>query len=169
MLNMSPDFSSDVAGRLGAGSTLSEDAFAKVVVDQMLHVGKGDHDQPYEHNFVYIDSTLALAGGTETPSALSREEAVERDNDSQFDESWTMLHRVGIAATDLYCRRVFGKPFDALPVIEKRRVLGALDRIRLVFQDGSGAGVFFAAAYHTLMKSRGFGPADRVASAMQPR
>ena len=58
--------------------------------------------------------------------------------------SGTALYRVGMAATDVYGNRVFGELFDEISDEKQRGVLRLLDSIKLVFQDGSGAGVFFA-------------------------
>ena len=139
-----------------------EQALAEVLVESMLQVGKAS-DRPAEvHASVYIDGTLAAnCGQSDRQSTPSRNGTI---GEAQLDRSWSTLQRVGMAAADLYCLRVFGRQFDAVSNLEQRGVLRVLDSIKLVFQDGSDAGAFCAAVYQAVMNPTVFDQQPRMAA-----
>ena len=113
-----------VSGEVYAHLTSDQAAFVEALVDHMLRF-----DEATRHSraapALHIDSTFV--GNWGAPGAA--------------------LYRVGMAATNLYCKRAFGELFEQISDSKQTGVLHLLDTIRFVFQDGSDAGVFFAIAY----------------------
>jgi hypothetical protein len=135
--------------------TPREQELIELLVDHMLDIGRTQDKQLDVCDSVYIDSTLATDGGqSDRPLPQDGMNVIGANVKIELDASWTELYRVGVAATELFCWNVFGKRFDALPDVDKQAVLRLLDSIKLVFQDGSHAGVFFAAVYQTLGRAR---------------
>jgi gluconate 2-dehydrogenase gamma chain len=56
------------------------------------------------------------------------------------------VYRLGIAATDAYCEKTYGKPFDKLSAAHQDDVLTALDGAKVAF-DNVPAKVFFEMLY----------------------
>lgn len=121
-----------------------EAVFVQTLVDHMVLADKvAGNGTEMVANF-YIDAALAanLGNGDAPPMHHPREARV----------SGTALYRVGMAATAVYCDRVFGELFDEISDEKQNGVLRLLDSIKLVFQDGSGAGVFFAIVCQTVRR-----------------
>ena len=140
-------------GRKGyAYLTPDEAAFAKALVDHMVLAGTAAGNGTEVGPNFYIDAALAanLGNGDAPPMRRPR----DTDAAGRAGVSGTALYRVGMAATDIYCKRIFGELFDGISDEQRKGVLRLLDSIKLVFQDGSGAGVFFAIVCQTVRRSR---------------
>ncbi len=64
----------------------------------------------------------------------------------------SQLYRAGIAATNSYCRKSFGKTFDALDALQKEAVLKDLSADKISFEEDLSPKVFFAAVYQTIVE-----------------
>jgi hypothetical protein len=141
----------------GAGEcddlTPCEAAFVEALVDHMLEVGNGTSSRAAARPDVYFDSTLADHWARmDGPSLHAPAKGMGPRERADPGGASSTLYRVGMATADLYCMRAFGRRFVDIPDIERRNVLRLLDSIKLVYPDGSQAGVFFALVYQTLVK-----------------
>jgi gluconate 2-dehydrogenase gamma chain len=62
------------------------------------------------------------------------------------------LYRAGIAATNRFCMKTYGKPFDQIAEKERQDVLVNLNGGKIVFDDSLPSHVFFATVYQTVME-----------------
>ena len=62
------------------------------------------------------------------------------------------LYRAGIAATNTYCRKTFGKLFDQLDEAQREQVLVDLSAAKITFSDGLPVSAFWGAVYQTVME-----------------
>ena len=126
--------------------TPCEATFVTALLDQMLRVGAASAHRTDIHEAIYFDSAIAADWLGGEGACIERPEwAVGADPGTQWGGSWAALRRVGMAAAHLYCVKVCGKSFAESSAIEKEEVLSVLDRIKLVFADGSSAALFLAA------------------------
>jgi gluconate 2-dehydrogenase gamma chain len=62
------------------------------------------------------------------------------------------LYRNGIAATNRFCVKTYGKAFDHLAEGQREEVLQNLDGGKVVFDDGLSSRAFFSIVYQTVME-----------------
>ena len=62
------------------------------------------------------------------------------------------LYRAGIAATNAYCRKTYGKTFDKLGEAQREEVLLGLSAARIAFEGGPPVRVFWSTVYQTVME-----------------
>jgi len=62
------------------------------------------------------------------------------------------LYRAGIEATNAYCRKTYGKPFDRLDAKQREEVLVGLSGGKITFENGPPARVFWGTVYQTVME-----------------
>jgi gluconate 2-dehydrogenase gamma chain len=62
------------------------------------------------------------------------------------------LYRAGIEATNAYCTKTYGKPFDRLDEKQREEVLVGLSGGKVTFESGLPARVFWTTVYQTVME-----------------
>ena len=62
------------------------------------------------------------------------------------------LYRNGIADTNQYCVKTYGKPFDQITAAQREEVLKNLDSGKVTFASGLSSRVFFNIVYQTVME-----------------
>ena len=62
------------------------------------------------------------------------------------------LYRAGIAATNAYCRKTYGKPFDRLDAKQREDVLVGLSTGKITFDSGLPVRMFWGTVYQTVME-----------------
>src|SRR5437764_7178218 len=62
------------------------------------------------------------------------------------------LYRAGIQATNVHCRKTYGKPFEALAEAQREEVLVGLAGGKITFASGLPARVFWGTVYQTVME-----------------
>jgi len=62
------------------------------------------------------------------------------------------LYRAGIADTNAYCRKTYGKPFDRLEEAQRQEVMVGLATGKVTFESGLPARVFWSTVYQTVME-----------------
>jgi len=141
-----------VSGDGYAHLTPDEAAFVDTLVDHMLRVDAVARKSTQISRALNIDSTLA--GNWSNRDQRYKHRPQQGDAPRQVGVSRASLYRVGIAATNLYCKSAFGELFDQISDSKQKGVLRLLDSIKFVFQDGSDAGVFFAIAYQIMIAGK---------------
>lgn len=141
-----------VVGDRYAHLTPDEAAFAEALVDHMARVDTAVRDDTQVGPVLYIDSTLAGNWGNGDHRYNHRPQ--QSDPARQPNMPWSAPYRVGMTAVNLYCARAFGALFDQISDSKQKSVLRLLDSIKLVFQDGSDAGVFFAITCQTMGEAK---------------
>jgi gluconate 2-dehydrogenase gamma chain len=62
------------------------------------------------------------------------------------------LYRAGIAATNAYCRKTYGKTFDHLDAKQREEVLVGLSGAKIAFEGGLPVRTFWGTVYQTVME-----------------
>jgi hypothetical protein len=133
--------------------TPREAALVQAVVDHMLKLGNGRNDRAAVSQELYFDSAVVDGLGNIGGAGIAAPESPRRlDSRGELGDLSPPLHRIGIATADHYCTRAFGRRFVDIPAVDRRAVLWLLDSVKLVYPDGSQAGLFFATVYQTAMK-----------------
>ncbi len=132
---------------------LDEAAFVEALVDHMV---PADELSPKGTDIginIYIDR--ALAGGWGKGERLYMQGPWKRGVPSQGYQlplTPAQLYRAGIEATNVHCRKTYGKPFDRLDEPQREEVLVGLSTGKVTFDSGLPARVFWTAMYQTVME-----------------
>ena len=132
---------------------LAEAAFVEALVDHMV---PADELTPKGTDIginIYIDR--ALAGGWGQGERLYMQGPWKLGAPSQGYQlplTPAQLYRAGIEATNVHCRKTYGKTFDRLDEQQREEVLLALSSGKLAFDNGLPARVFWSTLYATVME-----------------
>ena len=132
---------------------LEEAAFVEALVDHMV---PADDLTPKGTDLginIYIDRALAGAWGKGDRLYMQGPWKQGVPNQGyQLPLTPADLYRAGIAATNTYCRKTFGKQFDQLDEAQREQVLVDLSGAKITFGDGLPVRAFWAAVYQTVME-----------------
>jgi gluconate 2-dehydrogenase gamma chain len=132
---------------------LDEAAFVEALVDHMV---PADDLTPKGTDIginIYIDR--ALAGGWGKGERLYMQGPWKVGAPSQGYQlplTPAQLYRAGIAATNAFCRKTYGKSFDRLAEQQREDVLAGLASGKITFDSGLPVRVFWATVYQTVME-----------------
>jgi gluconate 2-dehydrogenase gamma chain len=132
---------------------MEEAAFVEALVDHMV---PADDLTPKGTDLgiaVYIDRALAGAWGK--GDRLYMQGPWKRgvpNQGYQLPLTPAELYRAGIAATNAYCRKTFGKTFDHLDAKQREEVLVGLSGAKIAFDGGLPALTFWGTVYQTVME-----------------
>src|SRR5437763_6797302 len=132
---------------------IEEAAFVEALVDHMV---PADELTPKGTDIglnIYIDRALAGAWGK--GDRLYMHGPWKRgtpEQGYQLPLTPAQLYREGIVATNAYCRKTYGKPFDRLDEKQREEVLVALSSGKLAFDNGLPARTFWTTVYQTVME-----------------
>jgi len=132
---------------------MEEAAFVEALVDHMI---PADDLTPKGTDLginVYIDRALAGAWGK--GDRLYMQGPWKRGAPSQGYQlplTPAQLYRAGIEATNAYCRKTYGKPFDRLEEAQRQEVMVGLATGKVTFDSGLPARVFWSTVYQTVME-----------------
>jgi len=132
---------------------LEEAAFVEALVDHMV---PADDLTPKSTDLglnVYIDRALAGAWGKGDRLYMQGPWKVGVPSQGyQVPLTPAQLYRAGIAATNAYCRKTFGKPFDRLGAEQREDVLVGLSTAKITFDSGLQVRPFWNTMYQTVME-----------------
>jgi gluconate 2-dehydrogenase gamma chain len=144
----------DAAGPAGyTFLNLDEAAFVEALVDHMV---PADEVSPKGTDLgvnIYIDR--ALAGGWGKGDRLYMQGPWKQGTPSQGYQlplTPAQLYRAGIEATNVHCRKVFGKSFDRIEAAQRQEVLVGLSTGKITFDNGLPARLFWATLYQTVIE-----------------
>jgi gluconate 2-dehydrogenase gamma chain len=132
---------------------LDEAAFVEALVDHMV---PADELSPKGTDLginIYIDRALGGAWGK--GDRLYMQGPWKRgvpNQGYQLPLTPAELYRAGIAATNAYCRKTFGKTFDHLDAKQREEVLVGLSGGKITFDSGLPARTFWGTVYQTVME-----------------
>jgi len=132
---------------------LDEAAFIEALVDHMV---PADEVSPKGTDLginIYIDRALAGAWGK--GERLYMQGPWKQGAPSQGYQlplTPAQLYRAGIEATNAYCRKTYGKPFDRLEEAQRQEVMVGLATGKVTFDSGLPARVFWSTVYQTVME-----------------
>ena len=130
-----------------------EAAFVEALVDHMV---PADHLSPKGTDLginIYIDRALAGAWGKGDRLYLHGPWRQGVPNQGyQLPLTPAELYRTGIAATNAYCRRTFGKAFDQIDAAQREQVLLGLSTAKITFDHGLPVRAFWGTVYQTVME-----------------
>ena len=152
-----PDAAAAAAAPAPAASyeflNLDEAAFVEALVDHMV---PADHLSPKGTELginVYIDRALAGAWGKGDRLYMQGPWRTGVPNQGyQLPLTPAELYRAGIAATNAYCRKTFGKAFDQIDVAQREQVLVGLSTAKITFDDGLPVRAFWGTVYQTVQE-----------------
>jgi len=132
---------------------LEEAAFVEAMVDHMI---PADQYSPKGTDLginIYIDRALAGGWGKGDRLYMQGPWKVGHPNQGyQLPLTPADLYRAGIAATNAYCKKTYGKTFDQLPAAQKQEVLVGLQGNKIKFDSGLPTNTFFGTMYQTVME-----------------
>ena len=132
---------------------LEEAAFVEALVDHMV---PADHLSPKGTELginVYIDRALAGAWGKGDRLYLQGPWRQGVPNQGyQLPLTPAELYRAGIAATNAYCMKTFGKTFDQIDAAQREQVLLGLSTAKIAFDDGLPVRAFWGTLYQTVQE-----------------
>src|SRR5439155_9271188 len=132
---------------------LAEQAFVEALVDHMV---PADELSPKGTDIginIYIDRALAGGWGKGERLYLQGPWKLGTPNQGyQLPLTPAQLYRAGIAATNAYCTKTYGKPFDRLDEKQREEVLLGLSTAKITFDNGLPARVFWGSVYQTVME-----------------
>jgi gluconate 2-dehydrogenase gamma chain len=132
---------------------LDEAAFVEALVDHMV---PADEHSPKGTDIginVYIDRALAGAWGKGDRLYMQGPWKQGTPNQGyQLPLTPAELYRAGIAATNAYCRKTFGRTFDRLDDKQREEVLVGLSTAKITFDGGLPVRPFWSAVYQTVME-----------------
>jgi gluconate 2-dehydrogenase gamma chain len=132
---------------------LDEAAFVEALVDHMV---PADDLSPKGTDLginVYIDRALAGAWGK--GDRLYMQGPWKRgvpNQGYQLPLTPAQLYRAGIEATNAYCHKTYGKPFDQLDDTQREAVLVGLSSAKITFDSGLPVRTFWGTVYQTVME-----------------
>ncbi|HXJ00073.1 MAG TPA: gluconate 2-dehydrogenase subunit 3 family protein [Micropepsaceae bacterium] len=130
-----------------------EAAFIEALVDHMV---PADELTPKGTDIginIFIDRALAGAWGKgdrlymQGPWKLG-----EPSQGYQLPLTPAQLYRAGIEATNTYCAKTYGKPFDRLTEAQREEVLIGLSTAKITFESGLPVRVFWTTLYQSVME-----------------
>ena len=132
---------------------LEEAAFVEALVDHMV---PPDELTPKGTDLginVYIDRALAGAWGKGDRLYMQGPWKLGVPSQGyQLPLTPAQLYRAGIEATNAYCSKTYGKPFDRLDEKQREDVLVGLSSGKVTFESGLPARVFWTTVYQTVME-----------------
>ena len=132
---------------------LEEAAFVEALVDHMV---PPDELTPKGTDLginVYIDRALAGAWGKGDRLYMQGPWKLGVPSQGyQLPLTPAQLYRAGIEATNAYCTKTYGKPFDRLDEKQREDVLVGLSTGKVTFEGGLPARVFWTTVYQTVME-----------------
>ena len=132
---------------------LEEAAFVEALVDHMV---PADHLSPKGTDLginVYIDRALAGAWGKGDRLYMQGPWRQGVPNQGyQLPLTPAQLYRAGIAATNVHCRKTFGKTFDQIDAAQREQVLVGLSTAKITFDDGLPVRAFWGTLYQTVQE-----------------
>jgi len=132
---------------------LEEAAFVEALVDHMV---PADELTPKGTDLginVYIDRALAGAWGKGDRLYMQGPWKLGVPSQGyQLPLTPAQLYRAGIEATNAYCTKTYGKPFDRLDEKQREDVLVGLSTGKVTFEGGLPARVFWTTVYQTVME-----------------
>ena len=132
---------------------LEEAAFVEALVDHMV---PADELTPQGTDLginVYIDRVLAGAWGKGDRLYMQGPWKLGVPSQGyQLPLTPAQLYRAGIEATNAYCTKTYGKPFDRLDEKQREDVLVGLSTGKVTFEGGLPARVFWTTVYQTVME-----------------
>jgi len=132
---------------------LDEAAFVEALVDHMV---PADELTPKGTDIginVYIDRALAGAWGKGERLYMQGPWKLGTPSQGyQLPLTPAQLYRAGIAATNAYCRKTYGKLFDRLDEKQREEVLVGLSTAKVTFDNGPPVRVFWGTMYQTVME-----------------
>jgi gluconate 2-dehydrogenase gamma chain len=132
---------------------LEEAAFVEALVDHMV---PADHLSPKGTDLginVYIDRALAGAWGKGDRLYMQGPWRQGVPNQGyQLPLTPADLYRAGIAATNAYCQKTFGKLFDQIDAAQREQVLVGLSTAKIAFDDGPPVRAFWGTLYQTVQE-----------------
>ena len=132
---------------------LEEAAFVEALVDHMV---PADELSPKGTDIginIFIDR--ALAGGWGKGERLYMQGPWKRGSPNQGYQlplTPAQLYRAGVAATNAYCRKTYGKTFDHLDEKQREEVLVGLSTNKITFDSGLPTNTFWGTVYATVMQ-----------------
>lgn len=132
---------------------LEEAAFVEAVVD---HIVPADEVSPKGTDLgvnIYIDRALAGAWGKGERLYMQGpwKQGVPSQG-YQLPLTPAQLYRAGIEATNVHCRKTYGKSFDRLEPTQREEVLIGLSTSKIKFEDGLPVRVFWTTLYQTIIE-----------------
>ncbi len=132
---------------------LDEAAFVEALVDHMV---PADEISPKGTDLgvnIYIDRALGGAWGK--GERLYMQGPWKQGAPSQGYQlplTPAQLYRAGIAATNAYCVKTYGKTFDRIEPPQRQDVLTGLSTAKITFDDGLPVRVFWTTLYQTVVE-----------------
>ena len=132
---------------------LEEAAFVEAVVD---HIVPADEVSPKGTDLgvnIYIDRALAGAWGKGERLYMQGpwKQGVPSQG-YQLPLTPAQLYRAGIKATNVHCRKTYGKSFDRLEPTQREEVLIGLSTSKIKFENGLPVRVFWTTLYQTIIE-----------------
>ena len=130
-----------------------EAAFVETLVDHMVPADEHTPKGTVVGINIYIDR--ALAGGWGKGDRLYMQGPWAPgvpEQGYQLPLLPAELYRNGIADTNQYCVKTYGKAFDQITAAQREEVLTNLDSGKVVFASGLPSRVFFNTVYQTVME-----------------
>lgn len=132
---------------------LDEAAFVEALVDHMVPADELTPKGTDVGINIYIDRALTGAWGKGDRLYMQGPwKPGVPSQGYQLPLTPAQLYRAGIAATNAYCGKTFGKPFDALDESQREEVLVGLSSAKITFEDGPPVRVFWTTVYQTVME-----------------
>jgi len=132
---------------------LEEAAFVEALVDHMV---PADELSPKGTDIginIFIDRALAGAWGNGDRLYMQGPWKVGVPSQGyQLPLTPAQLYRTGIAATNAYCRKTYGKAFDRLDEKQREEVLVGLSSAKISFDNGLPVREFWSTVYQTVMQ-----------------
>jgi gluconate 2-dehydrogenase gamma chain len=132
---------------------LDEAAFIEALVDHMVPADDLTSKGTDIGINIYIDRALAGAWGK--GDRLYMQGPWKRGVPSQGYQlplTPAQLYRAGIDATNVHCRKTYGKTFDRLDEAQREEVLVGLQSAKINFDSGLPVRVFWGALYQTVIE-----------------
>jgi len=132
---------------------LEEAAFVEALVDHMVPADELTAKGTDLGINVYIDRALAGAWGKGDRLYMQGPWKLGVPSQGyQLPLTPAQLYRAGIEATNAYCTKTYGKPFDRLDEKQREDVLVGLSTGKVTFEGGLPARVFWTTVYQTVME-----------------
>ncbi|MDB5810910.1 MAG: gluconate 2-dehydrogenase [Betaproteobacteria bacterium] len=133
--------------------TPEEAAFVEALVDHMIPADEHTPKGTVVGVNIFIDR--ALAGGWGKGDRLYMQGPWAPGVPEQGYQLPLLpadLYRNGIADTNHYCVKAYGKPFDQITSVQREEILTNLDTGKVTFDSGLSSRVFFGIVYQTVME-----------------
>src|SRR4051794_37415492 len=132
---------------------LDEAAFVEALVDHMVPADELTPKGTHIGINIYIDRALAGAWGNGDRLYMQGPWKTGVPSQGyQLPLTPAQLYRTGIAATNAYCRKTYGKSFDRLDDQQREDVLVGLSGAKITFDNGLPVHEFWSTLYQTVMQ-----------------